>query len=393
MPAPPRRQLTARSRRHTHVYTDRRDVATLNAVYGPNKMKFGVFGGNLGGGCVATQAPRSLAPTWPAVLEVAQLADAAGFEALVPVARWKGFGGATNFSGDSFETYTWAAGLGAQTSQITPFATSHVPTIHPMVAAKQAATIDHVTGGRFALNVVCGWFGDEFAMFGRPMMDHETRYDYAEEWLEIVRRLWTEEDEWDFDGRYFRIERGFMEPKPLQKPHPPIMNAGRSGTGNRFAARYADIVFTTFWESGHLGAAAASSGLRRLARDEFGREIQVWSTAFVLCRPTEREARDELHRVIEERGDWAAIDNLARAIRMDDPNVPRDVMRARKARLMAGYGSYPLVGTPEQIVDELRRLSADGIDGLALTWVDYAAELRQFTTDVLPLLRQAGLRE
>jgi len=326
------------------------------------------------------------------VLEVAQLADAAGFEALVPVARWRGFGGATNFSGDSFETYTWAAGLGAQTSQITLFATSHVPTIHPIVAAKQAATIDHVTQGRFALNVVCGWFGDEFAMFGRPMMDHETRYDYAEEWLEIVRRLWTEEDEWDFEGRYFRIERGFLKPKPLQKPHPPIMNAGRSGTGNRFAARYADIVFTTFWESGHLGAAAASAGLRRLAREEFSRDVQVWSTAFVLCRPTEREAREELRRIIDDQGDWEAIDNLARAIRMDDPNVPPEVMRARKARLMAGYGSYPLVGTPEQIVDELLRLSADGIDGLALSWVDYGVELRQFTGEVLPLLRQAGLR-
>jgi alkanesulfonate monooxygenase SsuD/methylene tetrahydromethanopterin reductase-like flavin-dependent oxidoreductase (luciferase family) len=142
------------------------------------------------------------------VSEVARLADEAGFEALVPVARWKGFGGPTNFSGDSFETFTWAAGLGAQTSRCVPFATSHVPTIHPIVAAKQAATIDHITGGRFALNLVCGWFDEEFAMFGRPMMDHQTRYEYAAEWVEIVRLLWTSEDDFDFDGRYFRIERG-----------------------------------------------------------------------------------------------------------------------------------------------------------------------------------------
>jgi dimethylsulfone monooxygenase len=364
----------------------------MNLLFGPNRLKLGVFGANLGGGCVATQVSRGLPATWPATLEIATLADQAGLEALVPVARWKGFGGATNFSGDSFETYTWAAGLGAQTQRLTPFATSHVPTIHPIVAAKQATTIDHLTQGRFALNVVCGWFGNEFAMFGRPMMDHETRYDYAEEWLEIVRRLWTAEDEWDFQGRYFRIERGFMQPKPLQRPHPPIMNAGRSGTGNRFAARYADIVFTSFWESGHTGAGAAVSTLRRLAREEFDREVQVWSTAFVLCRPTEREAREALHQVVEQRGDWVAIDNLAQAIRMEDPNVAPDVMRARKARLMTGYGSYPLVGTAEQIVDELVRLSADGIDGLALTWVDYALELRQFIAEILPLLRQAGLR-
>jgi alkanesulfonate monooxygenase SsuD/methylene tetrahydromethanopterin reductase-like flavin-dependent oxidoreductase (luciferase family) len=342
---------------------------------------------------VATRAAGTLRATWPDVSDVARLADEAGFEAMVPVARWKGFGGATGFNGHSFETYTWAAGLGAQTERIAVFATSHVPTVHPVVAAKQATTIDHISGGRFALNVVCGWFEPEFAMFGRPMMDHETRYEYAAEWLDIVRRLWTAEDEFDYDGRFFRVEKGFHQPKPLQRPHPPIMNAGRSGIGNRFAAKYADMVFVSFWESGHRGAGAAVADLRRLAREEFGREVQVWSTAFVLCRPTEREARQELHRVVEEEGDWEAIDNLARIMRVDNPEVPAHVQRARKARLITGYGSFPLVGTAEQIVDELRRLSGDGLDGLVLSWVDYRRELRQFITEILPLLEQAGLRK
>src|SRR5579884_2704452 len=219
-----------------------------NPLFGPNKLKLGIFGANLGSGCTATTAEGTLDATWPATLEVAQLADEAGIEAMVPVARWKGFGGPTNFNGDSFETYTWAAGLGAQTKTIAPFATSHVPTIHPIVAAKQATTIDHMTDGRFALNVVCGWYGDEFTMFGRPLMDHEQRYAYAAEWVEIVRRLWTAEDEFDYEGRYFRIEGGLLGPKPLQQPCPPLMNAGRSATGNRFAAKYSDIAFTTFWE-------------------------------------------------------------------------------------------------------------------------------------------------
>ena len=363
-----------------------------NPLYGPNRLKLAVFGANLGNGCTATRAPGTLRANWPDVLEVARLADQAGFEAMVPVARWKGFGGATNFNGPSFETYTWAAGLGAQTRQIAVFATSHVPTIHPVVAAKQATTIDHISNGRFALNVVCGWFEPEFAMFGRPMMDHETRYEYAAEWLDIVRLLWTAEDEFDYEGRFFRVEKGFHQPKPLQRPHPPIMNAGRSGTGNRFAAKYADMVFVSFWESGHTGAGAVVAEIRRLAREEFGREIQVWSTAFVLCRPTEKEARDELRYVIEEQGDWEAIDNLARIMRVDNPNVPAHALRARKARLMTGYGSHPLVGTPEQIVDELRKLSADGLDGLVLSWVNYQHGLRQFIAEILPLMEQAGLR-
>src|SRR5713226_1276890 len=162
-------------------------------LYGPNRLKIGIFGSNLGGGCTATQADGTLEATWPSTLDIARVADEAGIEAMVPVARWKGFGGPTNFNGQSFETYTWAAGLGAQTKRIAVFATSHVPTVHPIVAAKQATTIDHITGGRFALNVVCGWFEPEFAMFGRSLMEHETRYEYADEWIELVRRLWMED--------------------------------------------------------------------------------------------------------------------------------------------------------------------------------------------------------
>src|SRR5712692_4580280 len=292
-----------------------------NPLFGPNKLKLGIFGANLGSGCAATMADGTLDATWPATLEIAQQADEAGIEAMVPVARWKGFGGPTNFNGEAFETYTWAAGLGAQTERIAVFSTSHVPTMHPIVAAKQASTIDHITNGRFALNIVCGWFATEFAMFGRPLMDHETRYEYAAEWVEIVRGLWTAEEEFNYEGRFFRIEKGVSEPQPLQKPYPPIMNAGRSGTGNRFAAKYADMVFTSFWEAGHTGSKAAIDSLRKLAREEFGREIQVWTTGFVMCRPTEKEARDELRYVVHEKGDWQAIDTLLSEQRMDNPNV------------------------------------------------------------------------
>ncbi|HEU0167625.1 MAG TPA: LLM class flavin-dependent oxidoreductase, partial [Chloroflexota bacterium] len=129
----------------------------MNSLYGPNKLKLGIFCSNVSGGGTATTADGALEMTWPNTLEIAVAADQAGMEALVPVARWKGFGGPTNFNGAAFETYTWAAGLAAATSQITLFSTSHVLTTHPIVAAKMSATIDHISNGRFALNVVCGW--------------------------------------------------------------------------------------------------------------------------------------------------------------------------------------------------------------------------------------------
>ena len=62
--------------------------------------------------------------------------------------------------------------------------TSHVPTVHPVMAAKQATTVDHISNGRFALNVVCGWFRPELEMFGAPLMEHDMRYEYAAEWVE-----------------------------------------------------------------------------------------------------------------------------------------------------------------------------------------------------------------
>ena len=168
-------------------------MSSSNALYSANRFKLGLFSLNVDNACAITTIDGVFRPTWPNVKTLTTLADAAGFEALVPVARWRGFGGKTNFNGACFETFTWAAGVGGATERAAVFATSHVPTIHPIVAAKQATTIDHITGGRFALNVVCGWFEPELEMFGAAIMEHDERYAYATEWLDVLKRLWTAE--------------------------------------------------------------------------------------------------------------------------------------------------------------------------------------------------------
>ncbi|MGZ3619262.1 MAG: LLM class flavin-dependent oxidoreductase, partial [Candidatus Binataceae bacterium] len=108
----------------------------------PNRLKLGVFGLNVSSGCSMTSAADTLKIDWEESVRIARAAEAAGIEALVPVARWRGFGGATNFNHRSFETMTWAAGLAAATERIGIFATVHVPTVHPVRAAKEIATID-----------------------------------------------------------------------------------------------------------------------------------------------------------------------------------------------------------------------------------------------------------
>jgi FMNH2-dependent dimethyl sulfone monooxygenase len=208
----------------TEVDTRRR----LNPLFNDNKLKLGLFGVNVSNGCAITTAEDRHTVSWPTNLAIAQTADKYGYEAMVPVARWRGFGGESNFNGTNFETYTWAAGLGQGTQNICVLTTSHVPTIHPIVAAKQATTVDHITNGRFALNIVCGWFTPELEMFGVPQMEHDMRYDHAAEWVEVMKLLWSREEDFDYEGKFIRVNKGFAMPKPIQKPFPALMNAGGS---------------------------------------------------------------------------------------------------------------------------------------------------------------------
>ena len=176
------------------------DPPATNPLFNDRKLKMGTFCTNLSYGCAASTIEGTLRATWPETVALAELADKMEFEALVPVGRWLGFGGKTNFNGAGFECYSWAAGISGVNKTASIFATSHVPTVHPVFAAKQAATIDHISGGRFTLNVVTGWYGTEFRLFGIDVPDHDRRYDMATEWVEIIRRLWTE-------GRTVRFRR------------------------------------------------------------------------------------------------------------------------------------------------------------------------------------------
>jgi dimethylsulfone monooxygenase len=374
------------------VRTEQRARSAANPLFNANRVKLALFGLNCDYGCTITAAEGRWELDWPATLRVAALADAAGIEGLVPIARWRGFGGVTNFNGATFETYTWAAGLAAATRYSAVFSTSHVPTVHPVRAAKEGATVDHISNGRFGLNVVCGWAKTELGMFGGPPMDHETAYAYAEEWLEIMRRLWTEEAEFDYTGQFFNLREAWSQPKPIQQPHPPIMQAGASPTGRRFAARYADLAFINAHQGAHDVYRADIANLRRMAREEFGRELQVWGHAYVVCRSTEREARDYLRYYVEEKGDWVAANNLTSAMGLPQ-HVPPERLAAINYDFVAGWGGYPLVGTPEQVVAELITLVDVGFDGWMLSWVNVELELQQWIAEVMPLMEHAGLRQ
>jgi alkanesulfonate monooxygenase SsuD/methylene tetrahydromethanopterin reductase-like flavin-dependent oxidoreductase (luciferase family) len=363
-----------------------------NPLYNARKLKLGTFGSNLGHGCAISTVDGTLKADWPSTLAVAKLADEMGFEALVPVGRWRGFGGVTNFNGPGFETYSWAAGIGALTKNACVFSTSHVPTVHPIMAAKQATTIDHITGGRYALNIVTGWHKPEIDMFGAPLLDHDVRYDVAVEWLEIIKRLWTRDDEFDFDGKYYTIKKGYLEPKPIQKPYPVVMNAGGSDRGRHYAAKYCDVAFVVLDTHEFEGAKARVDAYRELARKEYGREISVWSYSYVYQGATEKDAKDYFDLVVREKGDLAAATNLVETMGLNALTFPPGVLDTMKIHFMAGWGGYPLIGTPEQIVDGLKTLSKMGLDGTLLSWPRYIDDMKWFQKHVMPLIEQSGLR-
>ncbi len=357
----------------------------------PNKLKLGIFGANMDGGMTATKVKDRFRLTWPNVERVARAADEAGFEALLPMMRWKSMGGETDFHGTSYEPFTWAAGVSSVTDNIGVYSTMHIFAVHPLMAAKHMATIDHISGGRYGFNLVCGWFPPEYQMFGIPMPEHDERYAYAAEWLEVVDRLWTSDEPFDFNGKFFQLKQLQMKPKPVRRPR--IMNAGASETGARFAAEHADMAFIGVLEhESEQQKRANVDRLRNTARDEFGRDIEVWSGAWVLCRPTEEEAQAEYRRVLVEEGDYSIIDSMPPGVVPPLDDMPKEEADMMRAKLLAGFGSIHLVGTPEQVADKLEAMSAIGLDGIVLTFVDYEPEIANFTANVMPLLEQRGLR-
>src|SRR5205814_7406908 len=179
-----------------------------------NRLKLGLFGANCSSGRAMTMVPERWSGSWPDCVALAKMADEAGIEFMLPIGRWKGYGGVTDYQGETFETVTWAAGLLASTRRLVVFGTVHAALIAPLIAAKEFVTADHIGEGRFGLNLVCGWNEGEFEMFGATLRDHEARYAYAQEWLDVVKLAWSPREDFDFAGQFIRLRGGRAYPEP-----------------------------------------------------------------------------------------------------------------------------------------------------------------------------------
>ena len=364
-----------------------------NPLFNGNKLKLGTFCSN----AIAnlTLVPERWRPTWANCVAAARLADDAGFEAIVPIARWKGYedGKPDHPTNEVLDVFTWAAGLAQATSYSAIFATSHAPTMHPLLVAKQCATIDAISGGRAALNIVGGWNRREFDMFGIDLLEHDKRYVYLEEWLHLLRKLWTCPDEFDYSSSHFRMKKAISRPHPVQPGGIPIMNAAMSPVGMRFAARHSQIGLIGLDGTDFGQWRAHAENYKKMAREEFGRDIQIWTNCSVVQADSQREAEDYLRRFAVDNVDTEALDGVMRTISIEN-NIPLDSERLAliRTRMATGAG-YPLVGTADKIAAELQAISGAGVDGVIMTWLDYIDGVGRFARGVLPLLEQAGVRK
>jgi alkanesulfonate monooxygenase SsuD/methylene tetrahydromethanopterin reductase-like flavin-dependent oxidoreductase (luciferase family) len=322
------------------------------------------------------------------------MADEAGIDFMLPIARWKGYGGETDFHGSSLETITWAVGLLSATRRMTVFGTVHAPLFHPLIAAKELVTADHVGEGRLGLNLVVGWNEGEFEMFGVTQREHAARYEFAQEWLDAVKRAWSEHGEFDFDGQFLKLKGVRAYPKPYGETRPIIMNAGSSEVGQAFALRNCDAFFvaTAGSRTSLEGNAKKVTEIKRAAQN-VGREIEVYTVGQVICRPSQKEAEDYYRHAIIENADWGAIDGMLANKSITPQTIPPDEYAKKRQYFAANaIGGYPFVGTPDRVADELESISKAGVRGIALSFVNYLDELPYFCGEVLPRLVQLGAR-
>lgn len=360
-----------------------------NRMFRDRHFKLGTFASNCSGGMSVTKSPGRWDASWESNLKLAHLLDDAGVDFMLPIARWIGYGGETNFHGSVLETMTWAAGLLAATKRITVVSTTHTSANHPVVVAKQIATNDQIGHGRAGLNIVAGWNKPEYEALGLTLPDdHETRYAYAQEWFDIIEKLWSHDGVFDWDGQWFKLKGVHSDPKPLHG-RPPIINAAGSGQGREFATKNANFLFTPAIDLARSKEEIVE--LHELSASK-GRKVDVLTFSHVVCRPTEAEAKAFVETFTGVNSDWAAVENLVALQFAHAQSFPHDLLALIKDRMAMGHGGYPLIGTPEQVADGICQLAETGFGGTTLSFVDYAAEFPYFRDTVMPVLEARGLR-
>ncbi len=373
-------------------------------------LELGFFAWNIQGGATASKAvltdPERYQTywQWPIASRLVLEAERIGFDYQVPFARWIGQGGETQWNDALLESLTSAAAVSSITSRMALFSTAHTNFgFHPLHFAKFGATIDHISGGRWGLNLVSGYSAKEFAAFGNlEPLDHDVGYARADEFATLIKWLWTSDRPVVFEGEHYQAYGAYVNPQPTRKPRPILMQAGQSDTGIDFACRHVDWIFCiqpTIEEYRAIAERVHGTAAK------YGREVRVATQVYPIMAKTDQEARAIADWVAEAVDRSATMNFIESAKRQsvsktfgwgeaksesDDPwgGIGKD----RFLRMAMGIGAHQMIGSYETVAEEIRALHEAGVESCLMSFFEPLRGLHQMEDDVIPLLKKMGLR-
>ena len=231
---------------------------------------------------------------------LAQAAETAGFDCIFSADTWSGHQRAAEAAGHhspKFHAPLLAMATFAVTEHIGVITTMHTTHHKPAHVARMGATLDAFSNGRWGWNIVTGFGDPEARLFGNEtMVEHDERYAMAGEFVEIVKRLWTEQEPIDHDGAYYRVKGRIKAPRPVQQPYPLLVSAGASPAGIGFAADYCDLLVIAGDTAEKIQTTTGK--LRSLLDDKnAGRQVGTSPFAIVIVRDGDGEAEEEYERL------------------------------------------------------------------------------------------------
>ena len=337
----------------------------------------------------STNSPAAEDGSYPRVLEITRLAERLGFDFVLSPAIWRGRKGPSEHWMRSLESMTTSAALLQATSRITVFGTIHMTVYPPAVIAKMMTTLDQIGPGRVGLNLVTGSSYLDLHHIGLWLdgPSHDERYDIADEWTKVVRRLWTEPVV-SHKGRYFELSEATMGPKPSRLPR--LANAGASGRGVAYAVENCDIAFISCGEDAKQ--VEAGRQVRVLANARNKPDLKVFGLLTVIPAATDAEARARLDH-FNAGVDEICLADIALGYTLN-PNIkdvsPNSLKLAGGGRNAVTAGA--LVGGHESLSRRIADIvKACDLDGVVLILPDYVADMPAFAAKVLGGMAAYGI--
>jgi dimethylsulfone monooxygenase len=347
-------------------------------------IKFAYWVPNVSGGLVVSDIEQRTSWDIDYNRKLAQIAEKAGFEyALSQIRFTAGYGAEFQH-----ESVSFSHALLAATTKLKVIAAILPGPWNPVLAAKQLATIDLLTEGRVAVNIVSGWFRGEFTAIGEHWLDHDERYRRSKEFIEALKGIWTQ-DNFTYRGDFYRFSNYTLKPKPLQQPHPEIFQGGSSRAARDNAASVSDWYFT----NGNTveGIKAQVDDIRAKAAAN-NHNVKIGVNAFVIARDTEEEAKAVLAEIIAKANPEAVnafgheVKNAGAASPEREGNWAKSTFEDL-VQYNDGFKTN-LIGTPQQIAERIVELKAVGVDLILSGFLHFQEEVAYFGDKVLPLVRE-----